>query len=364
MLAFTPWLIKNELERRGYKCTTFDDKYLVLVEKGDIRFWYNCNLTPAQKIVPYTIAKDKYLTKQFLRYYGFPTAKGVKVSADSLELAQNLRFPVVAKPLEESGGKGVVVGIEDFEKLKDHFYKNSFYGNLLVEELLHGKDTRILIIQGKFFAAVQRRPAHVIGDGVHTILELIEIENNLRQIVIRERNRTGKYLSNKRIIQFNDEETKSCLEEEHLDFTSIPTKNSIVWIRRNANLSTGGTSVDVTDLVCHELRSMAEDIADKLNATTLGIDIMTEDLSLPLYITKGWGIIEINTNPGLSMHVFAEGQSRNPVNLIVDEIEEYIEGNKEELAINKNLWKRDSLSLFSWEQPEKKDNQEELPVIF
>jgi len=317
------YFLKQELVSRGYSFHLFPESNLFFAKKNDVSFFSSSTKTQVQSGMGFWISEDKYLTKQVLEFNGLPTARGVKLTADSVERTQFLTFPIVMKPLNLSGGRDVSVGISSKDDVLSYIKKHPIYTHVLAEEMLVGEDVRILIVKGKFFAAVKRRPAFVIGNGIHTIEELVKIENKRRARIFSEDEKNQTYTTDLDLILF-DSDAKSCIKEQSRTEASILPRGEQFFVRKNANTSTGGISVDVTDNVCLEIREQCEAVAKTIALTLAGIDIMTTDLSRPLSNDEKSGVVEVNASPGIYLHILTdEGQRRNPAPLIIDEIEEY-----------------------------------------
>lgn len=320
MLSPSSYFLQQELLRRGFSVTTFDDPYLLLIEKNGKQRFTHASKTTASS-AQFFVCKDKFLTKQVLQGFGFPVARGVKITKDEIAKTSELTFPVVIKPLLLSGGEDIVVGVRTPQEIESYFDTHP-YTELLIEEMLTGVDTRMLIIRGTFFAACRREPASVVGDGTHTLAELVEQENVKRQEIIRKEQQQGTFETNTVPILF-DEQAEKVIREQGKEASYVPAAGERFFVRSNANVSTGGRAIDVTDEVGQPIRELCEAIARKLGMTTLGIDIMTDDLRAPLSLEHGYGIVEINASPMLVLHSLVhEGQRRDPVPLLVDEIEE------------------------------------------
>lgn len=321
MIRRTPYFLKKELEQRGFVVTTYDDPYLLHIEKNGKTLFIHAAKTLASA-AQFFICKDKYLTSQVLHAFGFAMPKGIKINKTQIANTASLQFPVVVKPLLLSGGEGIEIGVKDQHGIEEYFQTHA-YEDVLVEEMLAGDDTRILIIRGKFFAAAQRLPAFVTGDGIHSISELIDTENKKREVIKKSDEENATYSNDLDLILFDDH-TLETIAEAGLTPQSIIDAERRVFVRKNANTSTGGISIDVTDQVGAEIRSECERIASSLGMTTIGIDIMTTDLSKALNLKEGSGIVEVNASPGLDLHILTdEGQRRDPVPLIVDEVVDF-----------------------------------------
>ena len=248
----------------------------------------------------FTTRKDD--CKSVLATLGFPVPIGEIVSSQSqaISAAKEIGFPVAVKPVAGHKGIGVTAGVQDtnelifaFERAKEAIPEGQPI-RIIIEKSLSGADFRLLCVNGRFIAATERRPASVTGDGSSTISELIERENRTPARLDTPTSPLSK-------IQC-DESMQMYLEEQNLTLDSVIEKNRIVYLRKVANLSAGGVSIDATRTVHPDNIILAQDIAQYFRLTCLGIDVMTPTLS------KSWkegnfGILEINSAPGISMHL-------------------------------------------------------------
>jgi cyanophycin synthetase len=252
------------------------------------------------------IAQDKNLTCRLLCEVGLPVPKGrpVESAEDAWLAALEIGLPVVVKPLDGNQGRGVALNLTTKEQVNAAFDAASEESDsIIVEQFAEGEDYRVLIVGRQLVAASRRKPARVIGDGCHTINELIA-EANLDP---RRAAAHAAALSKIRI----DAVALGVLAEQALTPESIPQLGRTVLIRRNANLSTGGTAVDCTDEVHPSIRDAAIEAAQMVGLDLCGIDIVAIDISQPLSERNGV-IIEINARPGLRMHLYpSEGRPRN-----------------------------------------------------
>lgn len=250
--------------------------------------------------------QEKSLTNYMLRRVGVPVPDGrvVKSAAEAWETAQEVGLPVVVKPADGNQGKGVSINLADEAKIKEAFTIASQYGTeVLVERFIEGDDYRLLVINGKLEAAARRDPAQVIGDGEHTVAELVEVLNQ------DPRRRPG-HSSNLSRIEIN-EAVMLTLRQQGMDLTSVPAPGQHVKLRRNSNLSTGGTATDVTDEVHPSNARLAELTAQILALDVAGIDVVCKNIARPLTEQNG-AIVEVNAAPGLRMHLApTSGQPRN-----------------------------------------------------
>jgi cyanophycin synthetase len=252
--------------------------------------------TDQTKAIAEGIAQDKEVTKTLLKAVGVPVPHGRMVTdvEDAWSAALHIGLPVAVKPLDGSKGRGVSVNLNSREEVVAAYSQAVLEGpEVLVEEYIAGHDYRLLVVGDKLVAAARRDPAQVIGDGVQKVSELIakENENPLR----------GEHhalpLSKIPI----DPVSLAVLAEQGMTLESVPAAGSEVLIRRNANLSTGGTAVDVTDEVHPSTAALAVDAARVVGLDVAGIDLMAKNINLPLEAQSG-AVLEVNAAPGLRMH--------------------------------------------------------------
>jgi cyanophycin synthetase len=256
-----------------------------------------------------TIAQDKNLTKHLLHAAGVPVPQGapVKTAEQAWEIAQRIGVPVVCKPQNGSQGKGVTVNIMTREQLDQAFEAATIAargkGPVLVEKFFPGSDYRLLVVGNKLVAAARRDPPQVIGDGKHSVRELVNILN-------ADPRRSDGHATSLTKISFDDIAV-ACLAEKQLTPESIPEVGRRVVLRNNANLSTGGSATDVTDDVHPEVAARAIDAAAMVGLHVCGVDVVVENIMRPLEEQNG-GIVEVNAAPGLRMHLTPSyGKGRN-----------------------------------------------------
>ena len=282
------------------------------------RVW--ATITSRTSTLATDLACDKYLTNRFLTEYNIPVPFGqVAESSDqAIRIWRRIGKNVVTKPLCGNQGKGVTISINSQPELARAFDLAREYGEkVLVEEYIPGRQYRLCVVNGKLSAASERRPACVTGDGEHTVAELVESVN---KEPLRGQGHT-KQLTRITL----DAVALTVLAKQDLSPHSIPEPGRTVCIRENANLSTGGTALDVTDMVHPLNRKLAERVAQIIGLDVAGIDIVVPDISLP--IVKGYGaVIEVNAAPGIRMHHYpSAGKPRN----VADDIVSYLFPEKE-----------------------------------
>lgn len=248
----------------------------------------------------FTTRKDD--CKAFLSTLGFPVPKGdVVVSCkEALVVAESLGYPVAIKPVAGHKGIGVTADVQNAEELKFAFDRaveaipENQSIEVIVEKSIKGSDFRLLCVNGRFVAATERRPASVVGDGHSTIAKLIKRENQKPARIDTPTSPLGK-------IQW-DEAMERYLDEQDLSVDSVIEKDRTVYLRKVANLSAGGLSIDATQKVHPDNIILAQDIAQHLRLTCLGIDVIAQGLEQS-WKSGNFGIIEINAAPGISMHL-------------------------------------------------------------
>ena len=244
-----------------------------------------------------SIAQDKDLTKTLLRAAGVPVPLGRPVDSvdEAWEVAQEIGLPVVLKPQDGNQGKGVTVNIVSREHLEVAYKAAEDIGQVMVEKYLPGSDFRLLVVGNKLVAAARRDPPQVIGDGIHTVRQLVEQVN-------ADPRRGDGHATSLTKIRFDDIAVAR-LALQDLQPESVPEKGRRVILRNNANLSTGGTATDVTDDVHPEVAARAVAAAQMIGLDICGVDVVCENVIRPLEEQSG-GIVEVNAAPGLRMHLF------------------------------------------------------------
>ena len=253
--------------------------------------------TDSSSAIAEAIAQDKDLTKKLLHASGVPVPRGRPVldANDAWVAAQAIGTPVVVKPRDGNQGKGVTVNISTREDIEAAFHNAAkFRDEVMVERFLPGSDYRLLVVGDKLVAAARREPPLVIGDGQHTVSQLVERVN-------ADPRRGEGHATSLTKIRFDDV-ALARLKEQGLNAQSVPGKGMRVILRNNANLSTGGTATDVTDDVHPEVAARAIAAAQMVGLDVCGVDIVCESVLRPLEAQCG-GVVEVNAAPGLRMHL-------------------------------------------------------------
>lgn len=260
----------------------------------------------ATSAISEAIAQDKQLTKKLLAAAGVPVPAGRSVAHadDAWQAACELGLPVVVKPLDGNQGKGVTVNISSEEQLRTAYaVAASFRNNVLVERYLPGNDFRLLVVGDRLVAAARRDPPKVVGDGVHTIAQLVE------QVNQDPRRGSGHSTALTKIRL--DDIAHGCLASQGFSTASVPKKGQRVNLRNNANLSTGGSATDVTDDVHPAVAARAVAAAHMVGLHICGVDVVCDSILHPLEEVGG-GVVEVNAAPGLRMHLtpsFGKGRA-------------------------------------------------------
>ncbi|HTU19283.1 MAG TPA: cyanophycin synthetase [Gemmataceae bacterium] len=269
--------------------------------------------TDATSAIAEMIAQDKQLTRALLSAVGVPVPEGRPVADadDAWSAVQEIGVPVVVKPQYGNHGRGVATNLSTREQVVHAYAAAREEGSsILVESYIPGDDYRLLVIGGRLIAAARREPAHVIGDGRSTITQLVAEVN-------RDPRRSDGHSTVLSFIKL-DAVGLAVLSEQGYTQDSVPPTGKRVLIRRNGNLSTGGTATDVTDRVHPETAARAVEAARAVGLDIAGVDVVVVDIGRPLEEQRG-AVVEVNAGPGLRMHLEpSAGQSRPVGEAIVD----------------------------------------------
>ncbi|MFN7506218.1 MAG: cyanophycin synthetase, partial [Limnobacter sp.] len=310
--------IVNAALRRGIPIRRLTQGSLVQLGWGSKARRIQAAETDTTCAISEEIAQDKDLTKAILSAAGIPTPKGklVKTFEEAVDAFRELTSitgkGVVIKPSDGNQGKGVTVNIVDEEHLRVAFDAAKKYGSgvPIVEDFIPGHDYRFLVVGDKLVAAARREPPSVVGDGVHSIAQLVEIEN--RNPLRGEGH--GSALSKLRL----DEIAIARIKKQGFTADSVPEQGVRVVLRNNANLSTGGSATDVTDNVHPALAEMVIQAAQQIGIEVCGVDVVCERVDESLE-AQGGGIVELNAAPGLRMHLEPSiGKGRDVGAAIID----------------------------------------------
>ncbi|MCX8523362.1 cyanophycin synthetase [Chryseobacterium formosus] len=274
---------------------------------------FQATITGNTSSIAVDIACNKELTKRMLHDAAIPVPMGDLIvdEEDLQRVIKKIGYPIVIKPLDGNHGKGSSINVNDWvSSVTGLEHAQKYSKKVIVEKYITGYDFRVLVINNKMVAAARRVPAHVVGDGESNLEKLIEKENKDP--------RRGYGHENVLTEIAIDKDTTELLEKLQYTLETVPQKGEVVYLKSTANLSTGGTSIDVTDMVHPENITMAERISKIIGLDVCGIDIMAENLTQPLK-ESGGAIIEVNAAPGFRMHLApSEGLPRNVAAPVVD----------------------------------------------
>lgn len=312
-LGPTTQSIVDEARRQGIPAIRLDDQSLVQLGYGKYQQRIRASVTGRTSNIAVETASDKELTNRLLDDVGLPVPKNMLVrSAEAaVAAAERIGYPVVTKPLDVSHGRGVSLNLGDAEQVRWGYEQAAAYRSaVLVERFLSGKDYRVLVINDQVVAVAERVPAHVVGDGQHTIAELVEITNrDPRRGIGHEKVLTR--------ITIN-EQAERLLEQAGYSVDSVLQPGEIFYLRSTANISTGGTAIDRTTETHYDNIEIARRAARVIGLDIAGIDIISPDISQPLRETGG-GIVEVNAGPGFRMHLQpSEGTPRNVAKPVIN----------------------------------------------
>jgi cyanophycin synthetase len=305
--------IVDEAVARDIPYIRLNGQSLVQLGYGKNQVRFRATMTDRTSSIAVDLASNKDETKRMLQDAAIPVAKGMCIAYESEveTVIEKVGFPLVFKPLDGNHGKGASINVKTKEEAYAAFeHAKKYSRKIIVEKFITGYDFRILVINNRFIAAALREPAHVIGDGKTTIKELIEIENKDP--------RRGYGHENVLTEISIDRETEEQLTKHGYTLETVLKKDEKCYLKGTANLSTGGTSTDITDIVHPHNIFICERISRVIGLDICGIDIMATNLSEPLEVTGGV-VLEVNAAPGFRMHLApANGLPRNVAAPVID----------------------------------------------
>lgn len=300
-------------DARGIPWLRLNDQSLVQLGHGKYQQRIQATVTGRTPHIAVELASDKEETNKILATLGLPVPRQelVQSEAQAVRAARRIGLPVVTKPYNGNHGRGISIRLMTDEDVAAGFRAAREHSrSVIVETYLEGDDHRLLVVNGELVAATRRTPGHVVGDGRHTVVELIEIVNqDPRRGVGHEKVLTRLEL---------DTQAEQMLGRAGLTAQSVPAPGQIVYLRSTANLSTGGTATDVTDVIHPDNRDMAVRAVRAVGLDVGGVDFLTRDIS-ESYRDIGGGICEVNAAPGFRMHVApSEGTPRDVAGPVID----------------------------------------------
>ena len=298
---------------RGIPWMRLNEQSLVQLGYGKYQQRIQATVTGRTPHIAVELAGDKEETNKILGTLGLPVPRQELVqSADAAwRAARRLDGPVVLKPYNGNHGRGITINVTEeadiragFEAAREHSR------SVIVETYMQGEDHRLLVVNGELIAATMRTPGHVVGDGKSTIAALVEVVNSdPRRGVGHEKVLTRIKL---------DREAELMMERKGYTGESIPADGEVVYLRSTANLSTGGTATDVTDIIHPDNRAMAERAVRAIGLDVGGVDFLSPNIA-ESYKRTGGGICEVNAAPGFRMHIApSEGTPRDAAGPVID----------------------------------------------
>jgi cyanophycin synthetase len=307
--------IVEEAANRGIPWIRLNKYSLCQLGYGANQKRIQATVTSETSSIGVELACDKEDTKYLLEQAEVEVPRGDIISKESSleEACRYVGFPLVIKPIDGNHGRGITVDIQNYEEAVVAFNAaKEVSRRVIVEKYITGEDYRLLVINNVLVAAAKRTPAHVIGDGKSTVEELVQKVN--------EDPRRGYGHENVLTMITINDLTKTIIKDAGYTVDSILPEGERLILKDTANLSTGGTAEDVTDIVHPANVSMAERISKIIDLDICGIDIMTNDISKPLSETGG-AVLEVNAGPGFRMHLApTTGLPRNVAAPVVDKL--------------------------------------------
>ena len=300
-------------EERGIPWLRLNNQSLVQFGHGKYQQRIQATVTGKTPHISVELASDKEETNKILGSLGLPVPRQHLVTSQSeaVKAAQRLGGPVVLKPYNGNHGRGITINITGDDEIRAAFDAAREHSrSVIVETFQEGADHRLLVVNGELIAATRRTPGHVVGDGRRTISELVEIVNqDPRRGVGHEKVLTRLEL---------DREANLMMERVGYTADSVPKDGEVVFLRSTANLSTGGTATDVTDIIHPDNRDMAVRAVRAIDLDVGGVDFISPNIA-ESYKNIGGAICEVNAAPGFRMHVApSEGTPRDAAGPVID----------------------------------------------
>jgi len=300
-------------EARDIPWLRLNNQSLVQLGYGKYQQRIQATITGKTSHIAVELASDKEETNKILGSLGLPVPKQelVQSAEGARRAARRIGFPVVTKPYNGNHGRGISIGLATEEEVAAGFERAREHSrSVIVETFVSGDDHRLLVVNGELVAATRRTPGHVVGDGVLTVAQLVDkVNQDPRRGVGHE-----KVLTRLEI----DAQALGMLAKLGYDENSVPRADERVFLRSTANLSTGGTATDVTDIIHPDNRDMAVRAIRAVGLDVGGVDFLSDNIA-ESYKTHGGGICECNAAPGFRMHVApSEGTPRDAAGPVID----------------------------------------------
>lgn len=302
-------------EERDIPWIRLNNQSLVQFGHGKHQQRIQATITSQTKHIAVEISCDKEDTHNMLNDLGLPVPQQrvVYSPTEAVRAARRIGFPVVVKPLDGNHGRGVSINLTEDAQIETAFAEaraQSKSRAILVESFVTGMDHRMLVVNNELVAVAKRVPGHVVGDGKSTIAELVEVVNSDPRRGIGHE----KVLTNLEL----DAQAERLMQEAGYTEATVLPDGQIFFLRSTANLSTGGTAIDMTD-VCHpDNKDMAERTIKAVGLDVGGVDFLTSDITKS-YKDIGGAIVEVNAAPGFRMHVApSEGAPRDVAGKVLE----------------------------------------------
>jgi cyanophycin synthetase len=309
--------IVEEAEARGIPWIRLNKYSLCQLGYGANQKRIQATVTSETSSIGVELACDKEDTKYLLEQAEVEVPRGdiIRKERSLEEACRYVGYPLVIKPVDGNHGRGITVDIQNYDDALmafKHAKESSRSGAIIVEKFITGEDYRLLVINNVLVAGAIRTPANVIGDGKSTIQELIDKVNSDPRRGYGHENVLTKITTN--------ELTQTIIKDAGYSLDSVIDEGERLILKDTANLSTGGTAEDITDIIHPANVSMAERISKIIDLDICGIDIMTTDITKPLSETGG-AVLEVNAGPGFRMHLApATGLPRNVAAPVIDKL--------------------------------------------
>ncbi|MEG3049655.1 MAG: cyanophycin synthetase, partial [Thermomonas sp.] len=300
-------------EERGIPWLRLNEQSLVQLGHGKYQQRIQATVTGRTPHIAVELASDKEETNKILASLGLPVPHQhlVTSASEAVRAARRLGGGVVLKPYNGNHGRGITINVTEEDDIRAGFEAAREHSrSVIVETYLAGDDHRLLVVNGELIAATRRTPGHVVGDGVSTVTALVDVVNSdPRRGVGHEKVLTKLKL---------DREAELMLERVGYTADSVPKAGEVVPLRSTANLSTGGTATDVTDVIHPDNRAMAERAVRAIGLDVGGVDFLSTNIA-ESYKSIGGGICEVNAAPGFRMHIApSEGTPRDAAGPVID----------------------------------------------
>ncbi len=303
-------------EERDIPWLRLNEQSLIQLGHGKFQQRIQATVTGRTSYIAVELAQDKEETNKILANCGLPVPQQalVRSAERAVSAAERLGYPVVTKPFNGNHGRGISIGLKTADEVRQGFAAAAEHSNsVIVESFLQGDDHRLLVVGGQLIAATKRNPGRVVGDGTRSVRQLVE------QLNLDPRRGVGHEKVMTRIEL--DAQADMMLARQGMTTESVPAAKQEVLLRSTANLSTGGTATDVTDIIHPDNREMAVRAVTAIGLDVGGVDFLCADISESYKATenRGSGICEINAAPGFRMHVApSEGTPRDAAGPVID----------------------------------------------